>query len=891
MTVVAEAALLPPPPRTETGLLERVALALSSTLELKEVLRLLAEISLDATHAERTSVFLLEDGWLRPAAAARASDDEIELRRFQAMAPIELDERKAAHLGAGRAVVIDDARRDDLVPGAWATAFDLRGLVVVPLAAAGEPCGLMAVEWPDGTAPADPASLVLLEAIGAYAGVAIRNARLFDGTRRRARLQEALAQSAASLASPLDPHVIAQRLVDAYADLLGARLCGIALLDPTRDQITSITSRGARPLPGPMPLSQVPDRIVERLWGEWAVAKRAVEIADDPWLADEVGGAAAGASWYLFVPLVVDAHSRGVVVLGFDARTRLQADERSAAEALADIAAAALERHELLGRLDRQLHRLETLYEASAGLNSSPSLASALDLVCGAFEQLLGASHCSINLIDPEAAQSFRTLAARGVAWLHDGPQRLDAIAPAELERITALWRDAPRPVVYADIDEQAAVDPALIPASVRSGALFPLVHGGEVFGVVVAGFRALGGPGDGVDTGQALADLAAAAIDRGRLDDALRLRLRQVEALYRLSDVVAGDVDLDVAVGELNRLFEPELAVRFGSVAVANRKVREAVGGRAPEGDELEAIRSWRALLGDRRRPLAPRQVDGGILVPVVHRSRVLGALPVAIADPDIDDTVGDLLVAIGAGCAEVIYKSGLHRDLAERERRLAVASERERIGRDLHDSVGQLLTGMGMRLTQYRDEAPDAAWEARVDELVELADRGSREVRQSIYALLFLDARRHGLVPSLRELTARFEATTGVRVSLRVHGRPVALVAAKEEAIFRATHEALMNVERHARASRTWVTLTFGADAVTLEVRDDGVGLAGAAAGCEHGRFGVHGMRRRIEECGGSLRLRDAEPHGAAVEVHLPVTPDTKEVRRASRPRGGRR
>lgn len=871
---------------TGAGLLERIALALSSTLELKEVLLLLAEISLDASGAERTSVFLFDDGRLHPAAAVSRSTDEDMLHRFRAMDPIGLDVLQQHYLAAGRAVLIDDARDSDLVPREWADAFGLRGLTVVPLLASGEPCGLMAVEWPDGE-DAGSSDLRLLEAIGAYAGVAVRNARVFDDTRRRGRLQAALAQSAATLASPLEPSVIAHRLVDAYSELLGARLCAIALLDGARDRITSVASRGTRPITGPIPLSEVPDRIVDGLWQAWTEAKRPVEMGDDPWLADYLGRGEDGAWWYLFVPLVVDEHSRGVVVLGFDEHTRLQDDERSAAEALADIAAAALERNELLGRLDRQLHRLETLYQASAGLNASATLPEALEVVCAAYEQLLGTSHCSVNLIDGARPQALRTLASRGVSWLAPDRQSLDAVAPEELARVAALWQEAPRPVVYDDVDDQEAVDPNLIPASVRSAALFPLVHGGTVFGVVVAGFRALGGPGDALGTGQALADLAAAAIDRGGLDDALRLRLRQVEALYRLSDVVAGDVDLDTVVGELSSLFAPEAGIALGTVSVATPEVRESVGARPPDDVELTAIRSWRSTLAKGTNGLRPRPVDDGLLIPVVHRNRVHGALPVTVTADRVDQTVEELLFAIGAGCAEVVYKSGLRRDLAERERRLAVAAERERIGRDLHDSVGQLLVGMGMRLNQYLDDAPDEVWRQRVEELVDLATRGSREVRQSISSLLFLDAQRHGLVPSLRELGQRFEVTTGIRMALEVEGRPQRLTAAVEDAMFRVAHEALMNVERHAAASSATLTVAYGSEHATLSVADDGVGLP-SAPGDETKHFGLRAIEQRVHEVGGRLRLLDAEPHGAVVEMRVPAGPEiSEEAGRAARAR----
>jgi len=228
--------------------------------------------------------------------------------------------------------------------------------------------------------------------------------------------------------------------------------------------------------------------------------------------------------------------------------------------------------------------------------------------------------------------------------------------------------------------------------------------------------------------------------------------------------------------------------------------------------------------------------------------------------------------LVAIGGGCAEIIYKARLHRDVADRERRLTIAAERERIARDLHDSVGQVLTGMGMLLTEYVTEAPDDVWRRRVEELVVMAGRGAREVRDSIYSLMFIETRQVGLVPSLRELTRKFEAMTGIAVRLDVIGDPPEMAAAKEDALFRVAHEALTNVERHAHASKVVVVLTHLADEVRLAIRDDGLGLQTAGDdGIRH--FGLTGIERRLDEVGGELEVSTNHTGGAVVEVRIPM------------------
>jgi signal transduction histidine kinase len=350
---------------------------------------------------------------------------------------------------------------------------------------------------------------------------------------------------------------------------------------------------------------------------------------------------------------------------------------------------------------------------------------------------------------------------------------------------------------------------------------------------------------------------------------ESVMLRLQRLEVLCRLSDVVAGTADLATALRGLNRALHPDLGIQIRSIFISNRQIRETVNAQAPEEEQMEAIRSWRATLAKRRTPLRPRKTSGGLLVPVVHRSRVSGALLVTLDHAKTDPSEEEMLLAIGSGCAEIIYKAGLRRNLAERQHRLAIAAERERIARDLHDSVGQLLTGIGIRLAEHIPEAPDRLWRERLEEVMRLAEKGSREVRQAIHSLLFLQVRKRGLVRSLQEVARKFEAATGIRVQLQTRGPAVILSPAKDDALFRVAHEALMNAERHSRACFVSMVLTYEPGEVSLEIRDDGVGLAHRDPfGSEDGHFGLRGLQLLMDEAGGELVISDAVPRGLIVK-----------------------
>jgi signal transduction histidine kinase len=360
-------------------LLERVALALNSTLELREVLRVLGEITLEVTGAARCGLFLLDGREVEPVVAIGAVADEDLWEEFRAMGSVSVDGIPTAwdHLLRGRAVPIPDAASSTLIPASWTERFGLKSLALVPLLAMGEPCGLLGVDYQDSH-EFSGGETRLLEAIGMYAGVAIRNARLFDSTRKRARLQEALAAGAAALVSPLEPSGIARELADAYADLLNARLCAIGLVDEERTTLTTLASHGTDSIGRFIHVSDIPERFVARMMDTSSLA-RSIDLGDDPWLAENLAGPTHEISSYVVLPLFIGDDVRGGVLLGFPGTAPLDAEERAAAEALASMAAAALERSMLLERLEQQLRRLEVLHALGSALAEQAHAARLVD--------------------------------------------------------------------------------------------------------------------------------------------------------------------------------------------------------------------------------------------------------------------------------------------------------------------------------------------------------------------------------------------------------------------------------------------------------------------------------------------------------------------------------
>jgi signal transduction histidine kinase len=207
------------------------------------------------------------------------------------------------------------------------------------------------------------------------------------------------------------------------------------------------------------------------------------------------------------------------------------------------------------------------------------------------------------------------------------------------------------------------------------------------------------------------------------------------------------------------------------------------------------------------------------------------------------------------------------------QQEAELAVLRERERLARDLHDSLGHALVTLSVQLEAiqrlYRVD-PEAASD-QVDEMKAMTRSSMDALRRSIAGLRAPGLEDSALRPALQALCVDFSQRTGLEVTCQVDQVADDLRRATAEALWRITQEALTNVEKHAQARAVRVSLEYEPDAVTLRIVDDGVGLAAGAESLPN-RFGLRGMRERVEGLGGTLAL-DGGARGTTVRARLPV------------------
>ena len=209
------------------------------------------------------------------------------------------------------------------------------------------------------------------------------------------------------------------------------------------------------------------------------------------------------------------------------------------------------------------------------------------------------------------------------------------------------------------------------------------------------------------------------------------------------------------------------------------------------------------------------------------------------------------------------------LERERQQSGRRILAAQEAERIGiaRDLHDEVGQVLTGVLLHLDSIAESAP--AHRPEIDDAKQSVRRALNEVRRISSELRPEMLEQLGLVSALTELTTTFNRVSGIRVE-RQFDQPVPeLERDAELAVYRIAQESLTNVARHAQATRVQIVLEGGSDSVVLRVIDDGRGFAAEPE--EHG--GLRSMRERALLIRAALAIKETASGGVEVRLEVPA------------------
>ncbi|HSH69747.1 MAG TPA: PAS domain S-box protein, partial [Deferrisomatales bacterium] len=263
-----------------------------------------------------------------------------------------------------------------------------------------------------------------------------------------------------------------------------------------------------------------------------------------------------------------------------------------------------------------------------------------------------------------------------------------------------------------------------------------------------------------------------------------------------------------------------------------------------------------------------APLRLAGG----------VIGVLDVSGHGRSFTEADARIISHLADQAAVAIHTARL-RHQAEQVR---VMEERQRLARELHDSVTQALYS----ITMFTDATRRAIAAERRDQAAEHLEDLRGAAREAMLEMRLLIFELHppaledeGFVGALKTRLAAVESRAGLSTELQVEGRETPLPAATEEALYRLAQEGLNNSIKHASASRVTVRVRFLPEAVSLTVADDGVGFEANKA-LTAGGVGLRGMRERVERLAGTLHISSAPGQGTTLIAEIPVAPSGKDA-----------
>ncbi|HYM45407.1 MAG TPA: GAF domain-containing sensor histidine kinase [Solirubrobacteraceae bacterium] len=214
----------------------------------------------------------------------------------------------------------------------------------------------------------------------------------------------------------------------------------------------------------------------------------------------------------------------------------------------------------------------------------------------------------------------------------------------------------------------------------------------------------------------------------------------------------------------------------------------------------------------------------------------------------------------------------------MRESERQGAILAERERIARELHDSLAQVLGAVHLRLRTLasREDAVTLAIALELIELADVCEEGYGDARGAILDLHESSRVDRNLLDSLRAYLDKYSRQCGIATSLEASlEHDLALPPRSEIQIIRVVQEALTNVRKHSGAAAATVRVAEDNGTVTFVVEDDGRGFDATKELSDRGGFGLHSMRERMEMIGGTLLADSASGRGTRIVAELPNVP----------------
>jgi signal transduction histidine kinase len=552
--------------------------------------------------------------------------------------------------------------------------------------------------------------------------------------------------------------------------------------------------------------------------------------------------------------------------------------------------------------ISRRFAELSTLLETSTAVVSSLNTQKVIDSILEEIQRLLTVDSCAILTVN-EATQQLEIRASQGLSQDYVDNLRLDT-RDRRLPALRAI--DTGRPVQVPDVESDpamASILPLVRSEGYRSLLAVPLItqHGPPAVLVVYRSDVHRFAQAE-IGLASSFANHAAMALENATLfnltDEELQKQVKFLRAINQialivsqslvLDDVLTNAVDAVLHVMDTDTVWiyllrEGETTLRLRvhrgfSSGFAERvsvvEIGSGLNGQVAETGQPLLVQDIHLNSSPNQQVLAQEGLRSFAAVPLRAKESIVGVLGVATHDDrQFTDGEVDLLSAIGGQVGIAVENARLYR----RSRQAATLEERNRMAREIHDSLAQAFTGIIVQLEaaeRLGGRRPEKA-QASLRKARDLARISLQEARRSVWGLRPRSLEDQSLTEALHNQVRVIQGENGLTLRFATSGVERNLPPDVQTNLFRIAQEALNNAERHARARNAGVQLDYGAQHVRLVIWDDGVGLptdSSATIGEDGHGFGLIGMQERAALLGGQMRVTSTPSEGTRIEVIVP-------------------
>jgi signal transduction histidine kinase len=561
-------------------------------------------------------------------------------------------------------------------------------------------------------------------------------------------------------------------------------------------------------------------------------------------------------------------------------------------------------------RVAERTRELATLLEVSGNLTSTLQLKPLLNQILDQLKEVVDYSGAAIAVVENDELVTLES--RRQAEQAHLAPPNLRFPLGQSMHMLQLI--NSREPVMIGDVRGDDPLAEAYIKFAgeqyetlfkfVRSWLGIPLVLQGRVIGVLSLHHNEPGFYNSHLaNLAMAFGSQAAIAIENARLYEQAQERTRELSTLLEISRNLTSTLQLEpllsLILDQLKKIVdysgssivdieEGRFVIREGRrpgppTDVALSALNFPVSSDNPilvtvldhQQVMIEDIRDDSAFARGFREFAGPyfdtifSHVRSWLASPLESKGNVTGMLVVTKDEPNYFTAQHAALAWAVANQASIAIENAR---LYEQALNLAALEERQRLARELHDSVSQALFGisLGTNSTRILLERDPSRVSQSLDYIHSLAQAGMAEMRALLFELRPESLELEGLVAALSKQAAAINARYGIKVQTDFSPEP-AIPLASKEALYRIGQEAMHNIVKHAQATRIDLRLEASDDRLVLEISDNGVGFDTQAS--FPGHLGLRSMKERALKLGGNLQLESVPGQGTHIRVQVPV------------------